>query len=112
MNEKGMNNENIDMQNISESRGIAHTADAIFALFQMPEDREAGIINARVIKNRLGGRVGKTLKTRIDPNNLTIHDLSDNPDLVRDLQINTSASKEAENILRNSANISSDLDEI
>lgn len=32
-NSEGMNSDAIDMQNISESRGIAHTADFIGALF-------------------------------------------------------------------------------
>lgn len=32
-NSEGMNNKNVGMENISQSRGIAHTADFLMALF-------------------------------------------------------------------------------
>ena len=32
-NTEGMNSQDIDMQNVSESRGIVHTTDALFALY-------------------------------------------------------------------------------
>lgn len=60
-NSEGMNNESIDMQNVSESRGIVHTADFLVALMQKPDDRENGFIKMRILKNRLGGQVGKML---------------------------------------------------
>ena len=110
-NTEGMNNEHIDMNNISESRGIAHTCDALFALFQMPEDRENGIINVRINKNRLGGMVGKVIPMKINPENLIISDISMDPNGVRDI-VKTSEEKEAEKIISNAANISADINDI
>ena len=110
-NTEGMNNENIDMQNLSESRGIAHTCDALFALFQMPEDRENGIINVRINKNRLGGMVGKVIPMKINPENLIISDISMDPNGVRDL-IKTSDEKQAERIIANAASISADINDL
>lgn len=57
-NRSGMNNEQIDLQNISESNGQAATADFIGMLYSMPEDREHGIINMRIAKNRFGAPGG------------------------------------------------------
>ena len=51
----------IDMSNVSESSGITATADALFALYQLEGEREQGVINLKVLKNRLGGFVGSTL---------------------------------------------------
>lgn len=110
-NTEGMNNEHIDMNNISESRGIAHTCDALFALFQMPEDRENGIINVRINKNRLGGMVGKVIPMKINPENLIITDLSMDPSGVRDT-VKTSEEREAEKIISNAANISADVNDL
>lgn len=76
-NRAGMNNENIGMENVSESTGIAHTCDLLVGLFQMPEDREHGWIKARVLKNRGGGQVGKILTFELNPENLILNDVSD-----------------------------------
>ena len=67
-NSEGMNNENIGMEHISESRGIA--------LYQMPEDRENGRINGRILKNRLGGQVGKLMSMKLDAETLTLADIT------------------------------------
>ena len=80
-NRAGMNNENIGMENVSESSGIAHTCDLLIGLFQTPEDREDGVIKARVLKNRLGGRVGKVLTFELNPHNLTLNDITDSETL-------------------------------
>lgn len=80
-NTEGMNNENVGMENISQSRGIAFTADFLMALFQMQEDRENGIIRARILKNRLGGQVGKVLQFTVNPHNLVLDDITNNPDI-------------------------------
>ena len=107
-NTEGMNNENIDMQNISESRGIAHTCDALFGLFQMQEDRENGIINMRVLKNRLGGRVGKILQFTMNPSNLVLTDLSLNKSLINDI-VKTSTDEKLENEVTNAMLASNSL---
>lgn len=75
-NSDGMNSSEIDMQNVSESRGIVHTTDCLFAMYQMPEDREHGIINMRIIKNRLGGQIGKIATFKLDPESLILADVT------------------------------------
>jgi len=85
-NSEGIGNAEIDMQNVSESRGIVHTTDCLFAMYQSPEDREHGIINMRVLKNRLGGMVGKLANFTLDPESLILEDVtfSDNSDIPTD----------------------------
>lgn len=80
-NTEGMNNENVGMENISQSRGIAFTADFLMALFQIDEDRENGFIRARILKNRLGGQVGKVLQFTVNKSNLLLEDITNNPDI-------------------------------
>lgn len=75
-NTDGMNNEDIGMEHIAESRGIAHTADFISALYQGETDRENGIIKMRILKNRLGGRVGRVLEFKLNPDTLILDDVS------------------------------------
>jgi replicative DNA helicase len=73
---EGMNNEDIGMQHIAEGRSIAHTADFIAALYQTGDDQENGIIRMRLLKNRLGGRVGKVLTFKTHPETLVLTDIS------------------------------------
>ena len=73
-NTGGYNSEDIGLENVSESKGIAHTADFILALYQLEEDRDAGIINGVVLKNRLGGYIGKRMPFNIDPHSLRMGD--------------------------------------
>ena len=79
-NSEGMNNENVGMENISQSRGIAFTTDFLMALFQTDDDRENGIIQARLLKNRLGGQIGKVLHFKLGVGNLTLADVSYTPE--------------------------------
>ena len=76
VNTLGMNSEDVDMAHISESRGIAHTGDYIQALFQTEENRADGVISVKVLKNRLGGRVGSVFPFRLDPETLVLTDAS------------------------------------
>lgn len=108
VNTEGMNNENVDMQNISESRGIAHTADFIGGLYQMPEDRENGIINMRILKNRLGGMVGKVSNFQLNSEILTLTDISFDPNN----QISQALNNPANAVIKNMTDISQDLDSI
>lgn len=73
-NSEGMNNENIGMEHISQSRGVAFTADFLMALYQGDKDRENGMISARLLKNRLGGRVGKVMTFKLNPESLKLKD--------------------------------------
>lgn len=105
-NSEGMNNSDIGMENISESRGIAHTGDFISALFQTESDREHGVINMRILKNRLGGKVGKLSSFKLDPETLNLYDIdfiADN-DIVEDSEI--------KNIKNNIKDISDDILEL
>ena len=84
-NTEGINNADIGMQNISESRGVSHPNDAIFALFQTDEDREGGIINCRILKNRFGGMVGKVIQYKVDPKSLVMKDVTPMPEGFTDM---------------------------
>lgn len=106
-NTQGMNTENIGMENISESRGIAHTADFIVAAYQMPDDRENGIINVRILKNRLGGQVGKLCSFKMDDKSLVLSDIS----FDSNIPDNSPSDNEADNILKNIPSISDDIGE-
>lgn len=106
-NTEGMASAEIDMQNVSESRGIVHTVDALFALYQLDEDRENGIINLKVVKNRLGGMVGKHASFKLDPDTLTLADITfDN-----NFSVDTEDS-ELGNIMHNLPDIASDIENI
>lgn len=75
-NSEGMNSEDIDMQNISESRGIVHTVDFLAALYQTQEQREHGKLGFKILKNRLGGMVGKRAVFKMDPETLVVSDVT------------------------------------
>ena len=107
-NTEGMNSQEIDMQNVSESRGIVHTTDALFALYQLDEDRENGIINLKVVKNRLGGMIGKHASFKLDPETLILADIT------FDNNYSAADNEESElgSILKNLPNISSDINTI
>lgn len=106
-NTEGMGSAEIDMQNVSESRGIAHTVDALFALYQLDEDRDNGIINLKVIKNRLGGMVGKHASFKLDSSSLTLADITfdQNFDCANE-------KSELGNIMKNLPDLSSDIESI
>jgi len=105
-NSEGMNNADIGMEHVSESRGIAHTVDFLAGLYQMDEDRENGIINMRIIKNRLGGCVGKVIPFRLNPETLVLKDTS------FDAEESLGAAVESVNILSNFQELSQDIDEV
>lgn len=80
-NSEGMNNENIGMEHISQSRGVAFTADFLMALYQTAESRENGLIMGRILKNRLGGMVGKTITFELNPESLNLYDKTFDSDI-------------------------------
>ena len=80
-NREGMNNEHVGMENISQSSGIAFTADFLMTLIQTDDDRSHGQIRARILKNRLGGMVGASVAFDLNAKSLTLTDnnyVSDN----------------------------------
>ena len=76
LNRAGFDTDNPDLATISESIGLAATADAIISIFQNEEDRGIGIIRLGMMKNRYGPR-GITQAMRIDYNTLTIEQADD-----------------------------------
>lgn len=103
---EGMNNENIGMEHVSESRGIAHTVDFLAGLYQMDEDRENGRINMRLIKNRLGGCVGKIIPFKLNPESLVLKDESFSP------ESSIGTATPTESILSNFHELNEDIDSI
>lgn len=75
VNTQGMNTDKVGMENIAESRGIAHTADFIVGLFQTDADRNNSQISTRILKNRLGGEVGKTIPFKLNASTLVLTDV-------------------------------------
>ena len=73
-NREGMNNADVGMENISQSSGIAFTADFLLSLYRTEEDRNAGMIMGRILKNRLGGQVGKVVAFTLNEYNLVLED--------------------------------------
>lgn len=68
--------DNPELSTISESVGLAATADVIVSIYQNEEDRELGIIRLGMMKNRYGMR-GHTQPMRIDYTTLTITQADD-----------------------------------
>jgi len=71
LNRSGFNTDNPDLNTVSESIGLAATADVIVSIFQNEEDREMSIIKIGMMKNRFGPR-GNVCSMAIDYNTLTI----------------------------------------
>lgn len=71
LNRSGFNTDNPDLATISESVGLAATADVIVSIYQNEEDRDLGIIRLGMMKNRYGPR-GHTQPMRVDYTTLTI----------------------------------------
>jgi replicative DNA helicase len=74
-NRSGYDNTEQSLSQTADSMGVPNNADFIGALWQKEGDREAGIINCTILKNRLGGQIGKNIQMEIDYTNLTIKDL-------------------------------------
>jgi hypothetical protein len=73
-NRDGYDNTDPSVANSSDSIGIPQTADFVGALYQNEGDKEAGIMNIALLKNRLGGFLDK-IRFNIDYNNLKITDV-------------------------------------
>ena len=76
LNRSGFDQDNPDLATISESIGLAATADVILSIFQNDEDRDLGIIRLGMMKNRYGPR-GMTQAMRIQYDTLTIEQADD-----------------------------------
>tara|TARA_R110002012_G_scaffold264210_2_gene447480 strand:- start:9 stop:1313 length:1305 start_codon:yes stop_codon:yes gene_type:complete len=76
LNRSGFDQDNPELATISESIGLAATADVIVSIYQNEEDRELNIIRLGMMKNRYGPR-GNTQAMRIDYSTLTIDQADD-----------------------------------
>ena len=76
LNRSGFDQDNPDLNTVSESIGLAATADCIVSIYQSEEDREMDIIRLGMMKNRFGIR-GVTQAMRIDYNTLSIEQADD-----------------------------------
>ena len=90
LNRSGFDQDNPDLATISESIGLAATADVIMSIFQNAEDRDLGIIRLGMMKNRYGPR-GMTQPMRINYSTLTIEQADDIELEEDDFMLNTLA---------------------
>lgn len=70
--------ENVGMENVSESIAIAQTADVMISLFQTDSLRAENLIGFEMSKNRLGGCIGEGGHFYVDYNTLTISEADQN----------------------------------
>lgn len=71
LNRSGYNINSPGLETISESIGLAATADVIVSIFQDEEDRELGIVKMGMMKNRFGINHGTT-SMRLEYSTLTV----------------------------------------
>lgn len=71
VNRTGFGIEEPGLETISESTGLAATSDAIFTIWQKDEDKELGVVNLGIVKNRFGPNFGNTV-LRIDYSTLSL----------------------------------------
>ena len=73
VNRSGINKENPSLDTISEGMSLAHTADCIFNIWQKEDDKDMGLINMGIAKNRFGPNFGST-SLKIDYTTLTLEE--------------------------------------
>ena len=71
INRSGINEQNPGVENISESIGLAATADCIMSIWQDDGDVDLGVIRLGMMKNRYGQNFGSTAMA-IDYSTLTL----------------------------------------
>lgn len=99
LNREGMNItfDEVDFTYISESIGVAATADLV-AIFGSGEDKAVyeSELFYKIVKNRLGGRVGVVDKFFYDQRNLKMYDSSEVDQWFEDAAVSTDTRKMAE----------------
>jgi len=73
INRSGYNSSNPSLDTISEGISLANTADCIFNIWQSDEDKDMGVINMGIAKNRFGPNFGSTI-LKIDYTTLTLEE--------------------------------------
>ena len=79
INRSGLNETNPGVENISESIGLAATADCIFSIWQEEGDNELGVLRLGMVKNRYGQNFGSCTMA-IDYTTLTLSQSQQNID--------------------------------
>lgn len=74
INRSGFQDANPELDKMGESMGITHTADAIFMLWQTEAEKELGVLNFGIRKNRFGINSGKQA-FKIDYDTLSIDEM-------------------------------------
>jgi replicative DNA helicase len=101
---------NPGLETMSESMGLAMTADAQFAIWNEDEDRELGIIHMNVAKNRFGP-VGESTVLEIDYPTFTLKDPTDVSKMFVTNSKQPSAITKAVNNIADTLNAIENLDE-
>jgi replicative DNA helicase len=73
VNRQGAKTENPSIDTISEGMSLAHTADCIFNIWQKEDEKDMGVINMGIAKNRFGPNFGSTT-LNIDYTTLTLEE--------------------------------------
>ena len=81
LNRGAFNSSNPGMEGLSESIGVAATADVILSIFQEEEDQELKIIRLGMMKNRFGPR-GMVQTMKIDYSTLSITQSEDEDEIM------------------------------
>jgi replicative DNA helicase len=76
INRSGFEDANPSLDKTGESIGIPQTADAVFSLWQTESEKELGVLNCGIRKNRFGVNFG-TQAFRIDYDTLAIDEMED-----------------------------------
>jgi hypothetical protein len=92
-NREGYGTTDPAINNISDSMGIGFVSDFVGQLYQNDGDREAGVLNMKITKNRFGGIINKHMTFDVDYGNLIISD-STRPTISDDLSECVSAIEE------------------
>jgi replicative DNA helicase len=86
LNRSAYNTNNPGMEGLSESIGLAATADVILSIFQNEEDQELNLIRLGMMKNRFGPR-GGIQPMNIDYTTLTITQSSEEEEFMNEEEI-------------------------
>lgn len=95
LNRSGYDKANPGLETISESMGIAMTADVQFAVWSNEQDKDLGVIHVGMQKNRYGPNFG-TKALRINYDTLSIYETNDDAIVNQDV---TDASNAIDTIL-------------
>jgi replicative DNA helicase len=71
INRSGYNTNEPGLETVSESMALPATSDCIFTIWQSDEDKELGVINLGIVKNRFGPNFGAQ-PLKIDYHTLTL----------------------------------------